>query len=425
MKPGREWALLGLITLAVFLVLALLTARDGRPNLTYLFGVLLLIEIYAIFALGLSLQFGSTGLLNFGHVASMAIGAYTLAILIPLLENAPLSLSTRLVGFQPLGFLLALLLAALMFAATLVATNQAAIRWLPKEQVRFRRWSPLAAASLIGLIVLLLLFPMGPQRAILAVVIVAIGAGALVAALWGLLLGLPAVRLREDYLAIVTIGAAEILRSVIINEEQVTKGTLGFQSIERPVVDWARGAEWWRSLARFLDAQPTVVAHALVGLAILALAYLLVQTLSRSPWGRVLQAIREDEVAASALGKNVNWYKLQSLMIGSALASVAGVLLAWSLSNVYPEHFPNLVTFYGFIMVILGGMGNHRGAIAGAVLLWGVFELAGNITVLGDLGFDNLAGAPQGIAIGLLIVLVIMFRPQGALGKKEEMVHVR
>jgi ABC-type branched-subunit amino acid transport system permease subunit len=237
--------------------------------------------------------------------------------------------------------------------------------------------------------------------------------------------GLPAVRLREDYLAIVTIGAAEILRSVIINEEQVTKGTLGFQSIERPVVDWARGAEWWRSLARFLDAQPTVVAHALVGLAILALAYLLVQTLSRSPWGRVLQAIREDEVAASALGKNVNWYKLQSLMIGSALASVAGVLLAWSLSNVYPEHFPNLVTFYGFIMVILGGMGNHRGAIAGAVLLWGVFELAGNITVLGDLGFDNLAGAPQGIAIGLLIVLVIMFRPQGALGKKEEMVHVR
>jgi ABC-type branched-subunit amino acid transport system permease subunit len=282
-----------------------------------------------------------------------------------------------------------------------------------------------AAAGLAGVAVLVGTFPLGPREAVHAVVFLAVLAGILAAALAGLLLGLPAIRLREDYLAIVTIGAAEILRQVTLNEHWLTRGSLGFPRLERPLVTWAQTSPFWESAADLLGVRRVALAQTVVTLAALAYAFLVLELLTRSPWGRVLKAIREDEAVAASLGKNASRFKLQSLMIGSGIAALAGVLLVWHLASVYPEHFIHQITFFAFVIIIVGGLGNHKGALIGAVILWTVFEAARNLTFLSRFGLDNLAGAPQSIAVGLLIILVMMFRPQGLVGRKEELAHVR
>ncbi|HWH08871.1 MAG TPA: branched-chain amino acid ABC transporter permease, partial [Candidatus Thermoplasmatota archaeon] len=130
---------------------------------------------------------------------------------------------------------------------------------------------------------------------------------------------------------------------------------------------------------------------------------------------------RRTPARAAALGKNVALYKLQALMLGSAVAALAGVLLAWHSSNVFPDDFAPIVTFYAFIVLVLGGVGNHKGAILGSVLFWGILQAAGSLTFLQRYGIE-FAGPLEVIFIGVVLILVMMFRPQGAVGSKEEMV---
>lgn len=376
---------------------------------SYLVSLVIFTSIYAIFSLGLNLQWGFTGLINFGHVAFMTVGAYTTVLL-----------STAGV--------------------------------------------PLLLAALVG---------------------------GLLAAVLGLLIGLSTLRLREDYLAIVTIGVAEVIRLVALNEEWLTKGAFGLQRYALPLegfrptlfsryvmiailtvivglVYWqlwkwaqsrlrkkANGIEWGLILTGILailgialygtcayalynysvptiSPNPTRNALMLVSVITLAIIFWRLEWLVRSPWGRVLKAIREDEDVAKALGKNVFWYKLQALMLGGFIAGIAGALFAWQLSTVYPDSFMPLLTFNAWTIVVLGGAGNNVGTILGAVIFWAYLTITRYLPEL--LSFvhslvpvvpptvdDARLGAFRIMLIGLILIVLMMARPQGILGKKEEL----
>jgi neutral amino acid transport system permease protein len=364
-----------------------LGALDGIFN--YLASLIVLTSIFALFGLGLNLQWGLTGLINFGHVAFMTLGAY----------------------------------------ATILLT----INGTP--------------------------------------ILIALAIGATLAALLGLLIGASTLRLREDYLAIVTIGTSEVVRLIALNEEWLTRGSRGVYGYPLPLEDvvatpwvvaialaiwtavFGAGAwqlwNWWRRSPRDtprLGRTVGLVSTLLFGLLLyivggyvlafdydykaalmllvvvaLALTYWQLERLARSPWGRVLKAIREDEEIARALGKNVFWYKLQSLMLGGAIAGIAGAFYAWNLTFVNPDGFIPLMTFQAWTIVVLGGAGSNAGTLLGSVIFW--FYTSSSRFILPALFplDDARLSALRLALIGLLLMVIMMWRPQGILGKKAEL----
>ncbi|RDV83397.1 branched-chain amino acid ABC transporter permease [Ammonifex thiophilus] len=222
--------------------------------------------------------------------------------------------------------------------------------------------------------------------------------GALIAGLIGLVITLPALRLREDYLAIVTLSFGEILRTVVKAEEGLAGGVRG---ISVPAV------------FHLGSSRADALANILLTLGCLALCFLLLQALAHSPYGRVLRAIREDEVAVKALGKNPVYFKASVLFIGSCIAGLAGGIFAQYLNFIDPTMFLPTVTFLVWMMLILGGAGNNWGALLGGV----VVELMNRGTrIMKD--FITLPVDPnnlQFIFFGLLVILILIFRPQGIL----------
>ena len=302
---------------------------------------------YAIVGLGLQLNTGFTGIVNFGMAAFMAIGAYSMAILV--------------------------LDAGLSF-------------WLSL---------PIAVA---------------------------------ISMLFGVIVGLPALRLRADYFAIATIAMAEVVRIFAQNARDLTGGNQGLFCEEGNAANCYPNA--WNDVSdsingfieNFWADPPTllpllIVIWVAVGLATVALIYV-----QKTPWGRVLRAIREDEDAALALGKNTLAFKLQSLAIAAMLGSIAGFFLALNLKTIHPVDFEPLVTFFAFSVLILGGMANYKGVFAGAILFWFVLE-GTRFLDLPDPPFSETRIAALRLAItGLLLIGLMAFRPQGMFGKKEEMV---
>lgn len=369
----------------------------------YIVSLIIFTATYALFSLGLNLQWGFTGLINFGHVAFMTVGAY----------------ATVLLSLQGV---------------------------------------PIIIATLIG--------------------------GAL-AALLGLLLGVATLRLREDYLAIVTIGASEVIRLIALNEEWLTRGALGVPIsaqylplglLTRPnlfsrigmVIWWTvlaglAGWQLWQWLKRGKERLKQTTAEkrsvprdrlvwgiitGLFGLSlyiigtiaildyarygykvglmlllvtVLAFVYWRLEVSVQAPWGRVLKSIREDEQIPKALGKNVFWYKLQSMMIGGAIAGIAGAFYAWNLTFINPDGFIPIFTFYAWIIVVLGGSGNNAGTLLGAVIFW-LYNTVTRFVLPAIVPLDDARlGALRIMVIGLLLIILMMLRPQGILGKKEEL----
>ena len=138
-----------------------------------------------------------------------------------------------------------------------------------------------------------------------------------------------------------------------------------------------------------------------------------------TPWGRVLRAIREDEDAARALGKNAFSYKLQSLAIAATIGAVAGWLLAIQLAFVVPDEFQPIVTFIGYVVLVLGGLANYWGVAVGAIILWTVLE---GLRFLELPISETKIAALRFIIVGLVLIGLMAFRPQGMFGKREEMV---
>ena len=255
--------------------------------------------IYTIFALGLQLQFGFTGLLNFGHVAFMAIAAYTMAILIVKVEV------------------------------------------------------PMWAAAIAGIAV---------------------------AMAFGLLIGLPTLRLRADYLAITTIAFGEIVRYVALNQDDLTGGPIGTINLKGSGSSASYNGDWLAFQGKVQDALETVFGDMGKDTAMLAIVWtvailliVVMQMLVKAPWGRALRSIREDEDAASALGKNVFAYKLQALALGAALAAIAGLFFAFQFSFFSPQDFDPLTTFFAYIIVILAGTARNWAVPIGAVIFGIIF----------------------------------------------------
>ena len=222
--------------------------------------------------------------------------------------------------------------------------------------------------------------------------------GVLSSAIFGLLVSLPTLRLREDYLAITILTFGEILR-MIVKAENIG-GFRGMVNVS-PVFPWMDSTVIYR-----LEN---------VGLVSLCLfiCFVIAQLLANSPYGRVMRAIREDEVAAEALGKDRAKYRAQVFMIGSAIAGVAGGLYAQYIQFISPDMFLPLVTFTVWIMVLLGGPGNNWGALLGAGLIE-LFDRGANMAkeyLTLPIDPSNL----QYILFGVLIILVLFFRPGGIL----------
>ncbi|HEU5083016.1 MAG TPA: branched-chain amino acid ABC transporter permease [Acidimicrobiales bacterium] len=246
--------------------------------------------------------------------------------------------------------------------------------------------------------------------------------------LLALALGLPTLRLRADYLAIVTIAAAEIIRRVVKSTEYrgVTGGSGGLNGIaegyydanpfssrlDLGIVDFSAREQWFM----------------LTGWGVVVLCMILTYLLVRSPWGRVLKAIREDEDAVRSLGKNVTWYKMQSLILGGVFGALGGIMLTLEQQSVQPDQFFTPTTFFAFTALILGGAGRVFGPVVGAMLFWGIVQFTDVFlrqAIRNDLIPDSImdgvqAGQVRFIIAGALLAGLMIFRQQGLFGNKRE-----
>jgi branched-chain amino acid transport system permease protein len=310
-------------------------------------GVGVIAGIYALVALGLQLNVGFTGIVNFGAAGFMAVGAYTMAILVV------------------------------------------------KTGLSFWLSLPLSVIVTMG---------------------------------FGLIIGLPSLRLRADYLAIVTIAFAEIVRVIAQNARGLTGGNQGlfcdfatnrcyddaWRSVSDTISGWLESLGWSNPEGLFPLLLVVWITAVLVAVGL--------RFIQNTPWGRVLRAIREDEDAARALGKNALSYKLQSLAISAAIGAMAGWFLALDLATVHPLDYEPLVTFFAYGVLILGGLASYWGVLVGAVVFWVVLE-GTRFIGLPDPPFTEVRIAALRFAIaGLVLILVMAFRPQGMFGKREEMV---
>ena len=253
--------------------------------------------------------------------------------------------------------------------------------------------------------------------------------GMLAAVVLALLLGVPTLRLRADYLAITTIAAAEILRLFFRSTvaEPVTGGVFGLRQFGGAFFAFNPFPDG-RTYLGPLGASPGRMWVMLVGWSLVLLMTLFVWALIRSPWGRVIRSIREDEDAARSLGKNVFAYKMQSLVLGGVIGALGGALFALSLQTVQPDTFLPQVTFYAFAILILGGTASTFGPVIGAVIFWFILGmLQSGLRTFSDAGLlpdffgAQAVGAVSLTFVGVLIMSLMIFRPQGILGDKKEL----
>lgn len=286
----------------------------------YLIAIGIIALIYVILSLGLTLQYGLTGLINFGHVGFFAIGAYASALLA--LKGVPLVFS---------------------FAA---------------------------AAGLAAL------------------------------AAWPI--GLVSLRLRDDYFAIVTLGFSEVVRIVITSEKWLTSGVQGLPGIPR-LYEGLGGSV----------AQAAVLATILT---VTLFGVWMIRRIAGSPFGRLIEAIRDNEEAVQALGKDPARFKIQVLVVGAGLAGVAGAFYAHYITYIVPDQFIPLVTFYVWMAIIMGGVGRVSGAVVGTAILMLFLEGSRFLRdIIPGVSEVDMASVRIG-AVGLLLILFIMFRPQGLMG---------
>jgi branched-chain amino acid transport system permease protein len=258
---------------------------------------------------------------------------------------------------------------------------------------------------------------------------VGIAIGLLAAVVLALLLGLPTLRLRADYLAIVTIAASEIIRFVLKSPEfdPTTGGSNGLQNFAGGFFDlnpFGPG-EYGVWIVKFNERLTWVL---LVGWALVALSSLLVFLLMRSPWGRVLKAIREDEDAVRSLGKNVYSYKMQSLVLGGVIGALGGFVFAIVNQSVQPDNYSTAFTFFCYTALLLGGVARVLGPVVGAMLFWFLLQFT-DVALRQAISADyisesvlvgNEVGQVRLVLVGLGLMLLMIFRPQGIFGDKRE-----
>ncbi|WP_138497788.1 branched-chain amino acid ABC transporter permease [Nostoc sp. PA-18-2419] len=359
---------------------------------------------FALFALGLNLQWGFTGLINFGHIAFMTLGAYTTVLLS--LKGVPLLISALA------GAITAALLGLIIGFATL------------RLREDYLAIVTIGTGELIRLVVNNQELPVGDSW---------------VSGAFGVQsYGIPFSTQPSLFIRLMMIGLLTLLAVVTfltlwrwIHTTQVSRTTdLGQKMTDKQefasrlgvgiVLAVLAAAIYISGVIGLYNYNPKA-GLMLVLLLVLAFVFWRVEILVRSPWGRILKAIREDEEIPKALGKNVFWYKVQSLMLGGAIAGIAGAFFAWQLGAIYPDNFQPQLTFDTWIMVILGGSGNNIGTILGAVIFF-AYDAITREVLPRIISLDEARlGAFRIMVIGLILMVLMIWRPQGILGKKEEL----
>jgi len=310
--------------------------------IAYLISFAIMAGIYAVFCLGLNIQWGYTGLFNIGIAGFFCIGAYVSAMI-----TTP----------KPTG--------------------------LYAEYVH----------QIFGLN---LPFPLGLLGAAVMCGIIAF------------LIGIPTLKLAEDYLAIATIGIAETVRLIFNNEHWLANGPRGLMGLPQPLSD-------------LVDPRYYNYIYLVIVIIIMIVIYLLIERAIRSPWGRVLRAIREDEISAAMSGKNIFNFKMQSLVFGAMVMGLGGALYAHYTKAISPDVFTPLYgTFIIWVMVIAGGSGNNKGVILGAFVVWAIW--IGTRFMTEFLPYTLKARAPyiRYLLIGILLEFILIYKPQGLLGEEKK-----
>src|SRR5512136_956293 len=290
----------------------------------FLAGVITLIGIYAILTVAVNLHYGYGGLLSFGIVGFVAIGAYTYAIVT---RGAPVGQDVYLFYFnQP---------------------------W----------WVGFIAAGVVTTI-------------------------------FAFLIGLPTLRVEGDYLLIVTFAFAEVIQKLLSNEGWLTNGTRGFINVHQPFRDVIVGKNY-----------PLFLAGLIV--VIVVIVYLIAQRVGTSPFGRTLRAMRDNEPAALATGKNVYRFKMAIFLLGAAICGIAGAMYAWYMTLALPSLFGMSVSFAAWIALVIGGTGNNKGAIVGTVVLLGAQQAFKFIQLTPELAL--IISSTQLIMEGLVLIIILRF----------------
>lgn len=396
--------------------------------------------ISAVMALGVNLQWGFAGLFNVGIMGFVALGG----------------LATVLVAMPPtpgawaaggMGIMLALLLGA----ATIVAAVLAYTR-LPAGMMR---GLGVIAILVIGFFIYRAVFDpaVGAVEAVNPAlaghlgglglpVLIAWPVGGVLAAGAAWLIGKTALGLRSDYLAIATLGIAEIIIAVIKNEDWLARGVKNVSGLPRPApyeIDLQNDAGFVERVYG-LGIDPVTASTLWVKLiyaglftVVLVILFVLVQQALHSPWGRMMRAIRDNEVAAEAMGKNVTARHLQVFVLGSAICGIAGAMMTTLDGQLTPGQYqPLRFTFLVWVMVIVGGSGNNLGAVLGGFLIWWLWVMVEPIG-LGLMQFitsgmadgywlkDHLmesAAHMRLLTMGVVLLLVLRFSPRGLIPEK-------
>ena len=231
-------------------------------------------------------------------------------------------------------------------------------------------------------------------------------AAMLVTGLVAFVVGAVTLRLRSDYLAITTFGIAVSIQLIALNFQGLTGGPFGIAFIPRP----------------FASLQGNALAFDLANFALVAVVTLVVfaglERLVRGPWGRVLRSIREDEMAAAAIGKNARVYRLQAFVVGSAVMGLAGAVQGHFIGFIAPDNYLSTVTFQVWVMLIVGGAGNNRGALVGAIVVWGLWSASSALTsAIFPPDQQARAASLQIVLIGVLLAVILVVRPRGLLAE--------
>ncbi len=415
MKYRREIILVGLAMALVATVFA---------GLGSAFGLRMLAEVacFTIIALGLTIQWGYAGLFNAGIMGFIALSAF-----VSMFVSYPVNESFWQSGHAgDLGWVLVKLAAG-------IALIRGLNRWSAlARKIRLRRLLVLITVAVTYLVFMQSLEPVARSIETEAGFVGGLGlpvwlgwaAGGVVAGCLAWFVGHICLGLRSDYLAIATLGIAEIIKAVLKNADWLTRGTLTVSPLPWPVPTPGE--------IGFIASRAMYLA---VTAVLIAVIFWLLQRAYSAPWGRMIRAIRDNELSAAAMGKDVNGRRLEVFVIGSVLMGIGGAALVTFNSIFDPSGFlPLHHTFLIWVMVILGGAGNNLGTLLGTVIVYVVWVMSEPATLavfeaIRHLGeswfdwqapndFDSRALQMRVFVIGLTITLVLRFAPQGLLPEK-------
>ena len=404
------------------------------------FAILNFALISAILSLGINIQWGYAGLFNIGAAGFVALGGFAVVIVsVPPVEEAWRAGGVRVLLALLIG--LATVLTAIFVwgrlrpgrirtisVVALLCTGLWVYRWLFDPAVSaIESVNPAGTGFLGGLgLPVLLAWPVG----------------GLLAAAAAFVIGKIALGLRSDYLAIATLGIAEVIIALLKHEDWLTRGVKNVAGLPRPVpyeVDLQR-TDWFANLANRLGVELAgfssifvKLCYTAILLAVLISLLILCERALKSPWGRMMRAIRENETAAEAMGKDVKRRHLHVFMLGSAVCGIAGAMVTTLDGQFTPAAYqPLRFTFLIWVMVIVGGSGNNWGAVLGGMVIW-FFWI--EVETLGHLLLDaatvwmspdspvrlhlmDSAAHMRNLTMGLVLLLVMRFRPRGIIPER-------